>query len=288
MAIEETIPRGLKLHNLGGIEVVAGRYRDHVLPRHSHDGLMLSLLSDGVQALHCRGVTHFADAGKILAVPPHEVHAAEPGVEGGWYYHTITIPSDVLERHHPQGARFLCETAICDDDMKRVLQTLFRSLNGAPVLAQEEALLDVLEHFLTRHTRLPQRASHKPIELRAVETCKAYLAAYLHRNVTLTELAQLARIDRFLLVRCFTNIVGIPPHAWHMQQRLHKSFEMLSKGQSVADVAAATGFADQAHLTRAFKRVTGITPGRLRKDHLAFQSQPATSRPRIAWPLPGL
>jgi AraC-like DNA-binding protein len=73
-----------------------------------------------------------------------------------------------------------------------------------------------------------------------------------------------------------------------MQQRLHKSFEMLSKGQSVADVAAATGFADQAHLTRAFKRVTGITPGRLRKDHLAFQSQPATSRPRITWPLPGL
>lgn len=288
MAIRETLPRGLKLHDLGGVEVVAGRYRDHVLPRHSHDGLMLSLLSDGVQVLNCRGVTHAAGAGKILAVPPHEVHAAEQGVEDGWYYHTITIPSVVLEQHHPEGSRFLCETTISDDTMKFALQALFRSLNDAPILRQEEALLEVLECFLTRHTHLPQKASHKPTELRAVETCKAYLAAYLDRNVTLTDLSRIARIDRFLLVRCFTNIVGMPPHAWHTQRRLHRCIELLSKGQTVADVAAATGFADQAHLTRAFKQLTGITPGRFRKDHLVFQSQLANRCSGFVSPLPSL
>jgi len=288
MAIRETYPRGLKLHNLGGVEVVAGRYRNHVLPRHSHDGLMLSLLSDGVQVLNYRGVTHAADAGKILAVPPHEVHAAEQGVEDGWYYHTITIPSDLLEQHHPEGSRFFCETAITDDILKYALEALFRSLNEAPLLQQEEALLEVLECFLTRHTRLPQKASHKPTELRAVETCKAYLAAYLTRNVTLTDLSRIAQMDRFLLVRCFTNIVGMPPHAWHAQRRLHKGLELLSKGDAVADVAAATGFADQAHLTRAFKRLTGITPGRFRKDHLVFQSQLANDCTRVVSPIPGL
>jgi AraC-like DNA-binding protein len=287
MAIQETIPRGLKMHDLGGIEVVAGRFRRR-LPRHSHDGLMLSLLSDGVQVLRCRGVTHSADAGAILAVPPNEVHAAEPGAENGWFYHTITIPSDVLEQHHPGGSRFICDTAIFDDGMMFALQTLFRSFNDAPVLDQEEALLEVLECFLTRHTRLPPRRLHKPTELRAVETSKAYLAACLHQNVSLTDLSRIARIDRFLLVRCFTNIVGIPPHAWHMQRRLHKSLELLSKGQSVADVAATTGFADQAHLTRAFKRITGITPGRFRNDHLVFLSQPTNSRPRFVSPLPSL
>jgi AraC-like DNA-binding protein len=285
MAIQSAIPRGLKLHDLGGMEVVAGRYRGHVLPQHSHDGLMLSLLGDGVQALHCRGVTHSADAGTILAVPPNEVHSAEPGVEAGWFYHSITIPSEVLEQHRPKGSRFLCETKISDAGTKSVLQTLLRSLNGTPVLQQEEALLEMLECFLTRHARLPRRASHKPTELRAVETCKSYLAAFLHQNVTLTELARIARIDRFLLVRCFTTIVGMPPHAWHMQRRLHRGLELLSKGQAVADVAAATGFADQAHLTRAFKRVTGITPGRFRKDHLVFQSQTANAHPRL-FPLP--
>jgi hypothetical protein len=84
MESQDCIPRGLKLHDLGGIEVVAGRYRDHVLPRHFHNGLMLSLLSDGMQAQHYRGVTRAAGAGMILAVPPNEVHSAEPGVKDGW------------------------------------------------------------------------------------------------------------------------------------------------------------------------------------------------------------
>lgn len=270
MKYQDTIPCGLKLHNLGGVEVVSGRFRNHVLPRHSHDGLMLSLMNDGVQRLNYRGVAHTAGAGTILAVPPNEVHAAEPGVEDGWYYHTITIPSDVLELQHPGSSRFFCETVIFDDRMNDALQTLFSSLNHATILEQEELLQEVIERFLTRHTCIPRPVVHKATELRAVETCKEYLAECLDRNVTLAELSTLARIDRFLLVRCFTNIVGMPPHAWHTQRRLQKSLERLSMGQAVADVAAEMGFSDQAHLTRGFKRMTGITPGRYRKDHLAL------------------
>ncbi len=104
--------------------------------------------------------------------------------------------------------------------------------------------------------------------------CRSYLSAHLHRNVTLADLSRVARMDRYLLVRSFTNIIGMPPHAWHSQQRLHKCFELLSRGGEVADIAAATGFADQAHLTRAFKRATGITPGRFRKDHIRLGAGP--------------
>ena len=38
---------------------------------------------------------------------------------------------------------------------------------------------------------------------------------------------------------------------------------MLLKGQPVASVAAACGFADQAHFTRWFRRAFGYTPGDL-------------------------
>ncbi len=285
MSSHDLIPRGLKLHDLGGLEVVAGRYRHHVLPRHIHDGLMLSLLGDGVQVLHYRGVSHSAVGGTILAVPPNEVHAAVPGVEEGWYYYTVTIPSAVLERHQPNGSSFLCKTAIVDDDLSRHLVQLFRSLKEAPLLEQEAALAAVLESFFSRYAGLPCRMPRKGTELRAVEICKAYLAAHLDRNVSLFDLARLARIDRFLLVRSFTNIVGMPPHAWHMQRRLHRCLELLSKGEAVADVAAATGFADQAHLTRSFKRMTGMTPGRYRKDHLDSWSDNAVSQSSILAPV---
>jgi AraC-like DNA-binding protein len=272
MAVHDAFPRGLKLHQLGDIELVAGRFRNHVLPRHSHDGLMLSLFSAGAQALRYRGVDHCADTGKIVAVPPDEAHSAEPAAEGGWCYATITIPSKVLEQHRPDGARFLCDTVISDETTRRLLQGLLGSMNTGAILQQEEALLDLLDDFFARHTRLPAKSPHSTAELRAVETCKAYLAAHLSRNVTLADLAVVARVDRFLLVRCFTRIVGISPHAWHLQRRLQHSLELLSKGQAVADAALATGFADQAHMTRAFKRLTGMTPGRFRKDHLVHPS----------------
>lgn len=285
MSNQDMIPRGLKLRDLGGLEVVAGRYRDHALPRHIHDGLMLSLLGDGVQVLHYRGVSHSAVGGTILAVPPNEVHAAVPGVEEGWYYYTVTIPCTVLEQHQSGGSRFLCRTAIVDDDLSRRLVRLFRSLKDAPLLEQEAALAAVLESFFSRYAGLPCRKPHKATELRAVETCKAYLAEHLDCNVSLLDLARLARIDRFLLVRSFTNIVGMPPHAWHMQLRLQRCLEFLSRGDAVADVAAATGFADQAHLTRSFKRMTGITPGRYRKDHLDSWSDKAVSQSSILAPV---
>lgn len=269
----ETIPRGLKLHHLGGIEIVAGRFRNHALPRHSHDGLMLSLVSDGVQKLQYKGVTHLAGAGTLLAIPPNEVHSAEPGEVEGWLYHTITIPSEMLDQYRNEGSHFFCETLIFDIRMKDFLVKLFQSLNDAPVLEQEEALMDVLERFLTQHAGLPQKIVYKPTEKRVVNICQEYLAECVDRNVSLAELSEIAQINRFQLVRCFTNIVGMPPHAWHIQRRFQKSLELLSKGNSIADVAAETGFADQAHLTRTFKRMTGITPGRYRKGHFEFRSQ---------------
>jgi AraC-like DNA-binding protein len=39
---------------------------------------------------------------------------------------------------------------------------------------------------------------------------------------------------------------------------------LLLAGFPIADVAAQTGFADQSHLTRRFKRVVGVTPGQYR------------------------
>lgn len=284
MTADDFVPRGFKLHDLGGVEVVGGLYRNHVLPRHSHDGLMLSLICDGVQAIQCRGSTHLADTGKIVAVPPNEAHSGSPGSDQGWHYYTITIPSDTLREHRPDGSRFLCDTLVSDPAMSQVLAQLFRSLGSASVLAREVALQDVVEMFLSRHAGLIARGRQKPTELRAVEICKDYLNSRLDQNVSLNDLSQVARIDRFLLVRCFTQIVGIPPHAWHMQRRLDRSLALLSKGEAVAEVAVATGFADQAHLTRLFKRFTGITPGRYRKDNLSLRIPP-NDQCFASWPI---
>lgn len=271
MQLSDDIPVGLRLHDLGGTEIVFGRFRNHRFPRHSHDGLMLSLISDGTQCIRYKGETHLGGRGVLIAVPPNEVHAGEPQDDKGWCYRTITIPTDLIEAlGGAESTHFLCDTVISDDRLRNALAALFSLFGEAPLLEQEEALTAVLSRFLAAHTKVAPPEVATGTERRAVRLCKEFLASCLDQNVGLADLEAVARIDRFRLVRSFAQQEGMPPHAWHLQCRLRAAQAMLSQGAPIADVTYATGFADQAHLSRAFKRLTGLTPGYYRRTHLAY------------------
>jgi len=82
--------------------------------------------------------------------------------------------------------------------------------------------------------------------------------------VSLDELAALSGISRFQLLRGFARETGITPHAYLVQRRVRLARQLLADGQTPAQAAIQAGFADQSHMTRAFVRQLGITPGRYR------------------------
>jgi AraC-like DNA-binding protein len=62
-------------------------------------------------------------------------------------------------------------------------------------------------------------------------------------------------------VHLFHREVGMPPHAYQIQLRVARARRLVAAGVPLAEVASMTGFADQSHLTRLFKRVVGVPPG---------------------------
>ena len=66
------------------------------------------------------------------------------------------------------------------------------------------------------------------------------------------------------LVRVFRREYGLPPHRYLVGRRLDRARPLLLAGMPIADVAAATGFHDQSHLTRHFRALLGTTPGAFR------------------------
>jgi AraC-like DNA-binding protein len=87
---------------------------------------------------------------------------------------------------------------------------------------------------------------------------------YLQRHVTecvaLQELAEVASVSKGYLAREFHRVIGLPPHAYHVQLRIARAARLLAMGTSLSRVALDAGFADQSHLSRKFKTAYGLTP----------------------------
>src|SRR5207237_350430 len=92
---------------------------------------------------------------------------------------------------------------------------------------------------------------------RVARLVMAQLADRLVSPPALAEIAAETGLSRYQLVRSFRTEVGMPPYAWLAQHRVAHARGLLERGCRPAEAAALTGFADQAHLTRWFRRVVG-------------------------------
>ena len=266
--VREDLPHGRKARQLPDLEVLSGNFPRHVFPRHTHDGLMLSLIDQGAQKVTHKGTSYIGAPGQIVSMAPNEAHSGEPAAEEGWGYHSMTVSSALLEQTIGLCAnRFCSEIVIEDAGLSGSMAALIGCLDTATPLEVESRLSGLLETFAERYARPVWKPARVGREDQAVEQARAYLAANLHINVTMADLSRAVGLDAFRLNRAFSARLGLPPHAWHLQCRVREAQARLAAGETVSHVAFDLGFSDQAHLTRLFKRLSGVTPARYRQAH---------------------
>jgi AraC family transcriptional regulator len=134
-----------------------------------------------------------------------------------------------------------------------------------------ESLAGVLAvHLLRNYAERSQaietdRLSTQP---RAVTQAVGFIHDNYPRELSLSDIAAAAHLSPFHLSRIFKKATGVTPHRYLLQVRVHSARALLTAGagdRSLAEVAAAVGFADQSHLTRHFKRMLGVTPKQIRQ-----------------------
>jgi len=123
---------------------------------------------------------------------------------------------------------------------------------GASALAEEE------------DGELTVSAANQP---RVVADALQFIHQNYARDVGLSDIAAAVHVSPFHLARVFKRTLGVSPHQHMIQVRVNNARSLLTGGssrRSLAEIASAVGFADQSHLTRHFKRITGVTPRRFR------------------------
>ena len=89
------------------------------------------------------------------------------------------------------------------------------------------------------------------------------------RNIRLEEVAGLMGLSQSHFSHAFKASTGVAPHQWQVNARLRHAKQLILKGeQSLTEIAAETGFADQAHFTRVFRKNFGTTPAHWHKANL--------------------
>ncbi|MEW6349237.1 MAG: AraC family transcriptional regulator [Thermodesulfobacteriota bacterium] len=128
----------------------------------------------------------------------------------------------------------------------------------------ESLFLLTLATWIARHAENPPAMPSFKAERTAVRLARKYIESHFPEPISLDELAAIAGMSPFHLLRVFRQELGLPPHAFLTQVRVRHARGLIGRGRTLAEAAVETGFVDQSHLTRHFKRILGMTPGQYR------------------------
>ena len=93
-----------------------------------------------------------------------------------------------------------------------------------------------------------------------------YIDSNLENPIWVDDLADLVKLSTSHFCRAFKTSFSASPHAYIVQQRVQRAQEIMSTtGSPLSQIALDCGFADQAHLSRVFRRLTGLTPNAWRR-----------------------
>ena len=245
------------------IEAIEAESR-HVFSRHTHEQFGIGVIERGAQSsLSGRGMVD-AGAGDLITVNPGEVHDGMPIGDQGrcwkmlYFDPTLVIATvaDIVGRGNDCEFRYPVRQ---DAGAAAAFARLYRIETGTthgPQIESESLLLSLVADLISE-----RRTEPKFTIPGSIRRAKDLIDDQPTEDLMLADLAIVSGLSRFQVLRGFTRATGLSPHGYLMQKRTHLARQLIRDGLSLADVAAASGFADQSHMTRTFVSKYGITPG---------------------------
>lgn len=236
------------------------RYRcgDHAAP-HEHESPLLCLVLEGGCEDRYRTRDHRPGRGDLFFCPPGEAHAQHYPVASRFLIVELGTEADARADVRGLGPCLIADAA-ARSSAWRLYSELARPDDLSP-LALEGITLDLTARFL-RLERWP-RTRARPSWLERVHEI---LRSRLEHAPTLAELGAEVGRHPVALARAFRRHEGTSIGERLRALRVEEAARLLvSTRLSLADIALRVGFSDQSHMSRVFRRVTGRTPGSLRR-----------------------
>lgn len=262
----------------GAVDRVEGCFAGAAYAPHRHDRYAIGITLGGVQQFDYRGATRSSLPGGIVVLHPDELHDGRAGDARPFRYRTFYLaPADLQAMLGGRALPFVEGGVSASPGLRRAVLALLgdfeRPLAG---LELEDGLYD-LATALERSARraVPVAVAHRAAAMQA----RHYIEAHLDSAFSLADLEAATGHGRWQMSRDFRALFGTSPYRYLVMRRLDRAREMMLEGHGIAETALGSGFADQSHFSRAFKRAYGLTPNLWRAAVLGLHDR---SRPEAA------
>ncbi len=256
-----------------GVFVVNARFHGggHVsaTPRRHHICFSLTSNAPFDCRIADRALSHKPSPGNLAICPAGADYAAES--EGSVEATIVAIDPGQFALAAAEGSAFEAELIERLSGCDQALFDLARSLavecaDGYPngPLFWNGMASSFIDGLLVRHTAKFKGLPRGRLDKQVLGRLRDYVVAHLDERIEAGALARIAGRSPFHFTRVFARSVGMTPYRYVVHLRLQRALELMRDGRhSLAEIAAATGFADQSHLSRWVRRVHGVSPTEL-------------------------
>ena len=235
--------------------------------KHSHETFSIGAVTGGRSTYLNGKVVERAGPGSVVVINPEVVHACNPDGDQPWSYRMLYVDAAWLGKLQrdlgvSQGADFRPFSSTLTTQAG-----LYGGLNGlyAALTDEDSDTLQKQSVAVDFFSDLYRALTPAPVPTGSVNLKLARAAQYIRENcvqsLRLDEICAAADLSASYLIRAFKERYGMTPHAYLVNCRIEYSRSQLKRGRAIAEVAVEAGFADQAHLQRAFRKFVAATPG---------------------------
>lgn len=251
------------------------------LPYHRHDAYEIYLFLRGNAYMYLEHTCYPLNPGDLLIINPNELHRSVVLDHTPYERIGINLKRSTLERlsssqtcllqcfeHRPHGEQNLVHLS---DDVLNQYTNLTTKLGQAHQqegfghdLLLDSYLIQLL--IFVNQQFLQSNASYENVMPQLVQDTILYIRNHLSEDITLSDLSDLFHYNGTYISSIFKEHTGLTLRSFILDQRINFAKKLLLEGRTVGQAGEESGFKDYANFIRSFTKMTGISPGKYRKQ----------------------
>lgn len=248
-----------------GVVRVEASLDDFSFPAHSHEHVCIGIVRHGEHDCRYGGRRYTVAQGDLMLVNPGEVHDGRPSGWSGRRYTMLEVDAEELRAigRMALGAQSveLPRAVVRDPRATAAMVAWIDTLGAADPRAERDASAVLFGALFEGVERRPSASVASELAVRAAQRMREGAVD----GDGIGELAAEIGASRYALIRAFKRTFGLSPEDVRRQLRLERARTLLGGTRTLAEIAIASGFADQSHMTREFRRIVGISPAAYRR-----------------------